>query len=87
MAVLIYKLEQLMAQAERNQMNIDLYTDVYHEWLKFMGFFGAIISLAFSDISDKATKIMANKLLINSFLIPANHLLTIEKFIDFEFSE
>ena len=52
-----------------------------------MGFFGAIISLAFSDINDKAGIIDANKILINSFLSPENYLLTIEEFIDFEFQE
>lgn len=66
-------------------MDLKLYTDVYQEWLWMMGYFGRIISLAFSDISGKANKLKANSNLINGFLEDqGKSIKTVEDFISFE---
>lgn len=48
--IMIKKMKELVKQSETNEMNVDLYTDVYKEWIDFMQYFGKIISIAFSDI-------------------------------------
>lgn len=70
----------------KGRMKVKGYTDIYYEWLKMLGAFGSVISLAFKDINDKAKQINSNQDFLKN-LEPNQPFETIEETIDFEFDK
>lgn len=85
MARLIRRLRVLLQQTKDNAMDIQLYTQIYKDWLGLMDHFGAILSIGFSDIREKGEQIEANSKLINRLLDQQSQLKTMESLINFEF--
>ena len=56
-----FLLSTLVEQSKSNQMQIDLYTELYDELLKLFLHFGSAIKIAFADISEKAEQIRNGK--------------------------
>ena len=52
-----FLLGTLVEQSKSKKMQINLYTELYHEFLKLFLHFGKAIKLAFADIQEKAKQI------------------------------
>lgn len=56
-------MKHLAFQAQKNEIEYEIYADVYYEWLKLMLHLGSTISLAFTDLITKADCFTANRVL------------------------
>jgi hypothetical protein len=47
-------MKHLASKTENDQMEYEIYVDVYYEWLKLMKHLGKCVSIGFNDLIHKA---------------------------------
>ena len=84
---LLRLLTKFREQAREEKLEVQLYIDIFYEFLKFFQLFGSALYLGFVDVRDKADQLKANQETMSKLLTSQeqrDRLKCINSFIDLE---
>ena len=63
MKKLVAQMEHIATQSQSDQIDYEIYVEVYHEWLKLMKHLGKCVSMGYADLTHKAKCMKENRIL------------------------
>ena len=64
MKKLVAQMKHIATQSQSDQIDYEIYVEVYHEWLKLMKHLGKCVSMGFADLTHKAKCMKENRILL-----------------------